>query len=89
MSAPSAPSEGGQELAGSVALVTGGAIGIGRAICVGLAAAGLVTGLALAVVLTHAMATLVSEVGKPDFASMAVVVTVLFVTAVSASWSSG
>jgi NAD(P)-dependent dehydrogenase (short-subunit alcohol dehydrogenase family) len=31
---------GGQELAGSVALVTGGAIGIGRAICVGLAAAG-------------------------------------------------
>jgi NAD(P)-dependent dehydrogenase (short-subunit alcohol dehydrogenase family) len=35
-----APGEGGQELAGSVALVTGGAIGIGRAICVGLAAAG-------------------------------------------------
>jgi NAD(P)-dependent dehydrogenase (short-subunit alcohol dehydrogenase family) len=40
MSTPSAPSEGGQELGGSVALVTGGAIGIGRAICVGLAAAG-------------------------------------------------
>jgi putative ABC transport system permease protein len=54
---------------------------------VGLAAIGLVTGLGLAVVLTHAMATLVSEVGKPDFASMAVVVTVLLVTAVSASWS--
>jgi hypothetical protein len=32
--------ESGRELAGSVALVTGGAIGIGRAICVGLAAAG-------------------------------------------------
>jgi NAD(P)-dependent dehydrogenase (short-subunit alcohol dehydrogenase family) len=32
--------EGGRELAGSVALVTGGAIGIGRAICTGLAAAG-------------------------------------------------
>jgi NAD(P)-dependent dehydrogenase (short-subunit alcohol dehydrogenase family) len=40
VSTPSVPDEGGQELAGSVALVTGGAIGIGRAICVGLAAAG-------------------------------------------------
>jgi NAD(P)-dependent dehydrogenase (short-subunit alcohol dehydrogenase family) len=30
----------GRELDGSVALVTGGAIGIGRAICTGLAAAG-------------------------------------------------
>jgi len=40
VSTPSTPSEGGAELAGSVALVTGGAIGIGRAICVGLAAAG-------------------------------------------------
>jgi NAD(P)-dependent dehydrogenase (short-subunit alcohol dehydrogenase family) len=40
MSTPSSPSESGRELAGSVALVTGGAIGIGRAICVGLAAAG-------------------------------------------------
>ena len=40
MSTQAAPGQGGQELAGSVALVTGGAIGIGRAICVGLAAAG-------------------------------------------------
>jgi NADP-dependent 3-hydroxy acid dehydrogenase YdfG len=40
VSTPSLPSESGRELAGSVALVTGGAIGIGRAICVGLAAAG-------------------------------------------------
>jgi NAD(P)-dependent dehydrogenase (short-subunit alcohol dehydrogenase family) len=40
MSTPPAPGEDGQELAGSVALVTGGAIGIGRAICAGLAAAG-------------------------------------------------
>ncbi len=41
MSTPSS-SEGtdGRELDGSVALVTGGAIGIGRAICTGLAAAG-------------------------------------------------
>jgi NAD(P)-dependent dehydrogenase (short-subunit alcohol dehydrogenase family) len=39
-SASSIPAEGGQELAGSVAFVTGGAIGIGRAICTGLAAAG-------------------------------------------------
>jgi putative ABC transport system permease protein len=54
---------------------------------VGLAAAGLVTGLGLAAVLTHAMAMLVAEIGKPDFASMAVVVGVLLVTAVSASWS--
>ncbi len=38
--APSAEDAGRPELAGSVALVTGGAIGIGRAICVGLAAAG-------------------------------------------------
>jgi NAD(P)-dependent dehydrogenase (short-subunit alcohol dehydrogenase family) len=38
--AASAAGDGGRELAGSVALVTGGAIGIGRAICVGLAAAG-------------------------------------------------
>jgi NAD(P)-dependent dehydrogenase (short-subunit alcohol dehydrogenase family) len=40
VTAPSAPGETGRELAGSVALVTGGAIGIGRAICAGLAAAG-------------------------------------------------
>ena len=40
MSTPSSPGESGPELAGSVALVTGGAIGIGRAICLGLAAAG-------------------------------------------------
>jgi NAD(P)-dependent dehydrogenase (short-subunit alcohol dehydrogenase family) len=40
VTAPSAPGEAGRELAGSVALVTGGAIGIGRAICAGLAAAG-------------------------------------------------
>jgi NAD(P)-dependent dehydrogenase (short-subunit alcohol dehydrogenase family) len=40
VSTQAAPGQGGQELAGSVALVTGGAIGIGRAICVGLAAAG-------------------------------------------------
>jgi NAD(P)-dependent dehydrogenase (short-subunit alcohol dehydrogenase family) len=40
VSTSSAPAEGGRELAGSVALVTGGAIGIGRAICAGLAAAG-------------------------------------------------
>lgn len=38
--APLAENTGGQELAGSVAMVTGGAIGIGRAICTGLAAAG-------------------------------------------------
>jgi NAD(P)-dependent dehydrogenase (short-subunit alcohol dehydrogenase family) len=40
VSAQAAPGQGGQELAGSIALVTGGAIGIGRAICAGLAAAG-------------------------------------------------
>jgi NAD(P)-dependent dehydrogenase (short-subunit alcohol dehydrogenase family) len=40
VSTSSALGEGGRELAGSVALVTGGAIGIGRAICAGLAAAG-------------------------------------------------
>jgi NAD(P)-dependent dehydrogenase (short-subunit alcohol dehydrogenase family) len=40
VSTPSSPGESGPELAGSVALVTGGAIGIGRAICLGLAAAG-------------------------------------------------
>jgi NAD(P)-dependent dehydrogenase (short-subunit alcohol dehydrogenase family) len=38
--APLGEDAGGPDLAGSVALVTGGAIGIGRAICVGLAAAG-------------------------------------------------
>jgi len=38
--APLDEGAGGQDLVGSVALVTGGAIGIGRAICVGLAAAG-------------------------------------------------
>jgi len=32
----SAQGENGRELAGSVALVTGGAVGIGRAICTGL-----------------------------------------------------
>jgi NAD(P)-dependent dehydrogenase (short-subunit alcohol dehydrogenase family) len=36
----STPPADGRELAGSVAFVTGGAIGIGRAICAGLAAAG-------------------------------------------------
>jgi NAD(P)-dependent dehydrogenase (short-subunit alcohol dehydrogenase family) len=40
VSAQAAPGQGGQELAGSIALVTGSAIGIGRAMCAGLAAAG-------------------------------------------------
>jgi NAD(P)-dependent dehydrogenase (short-subunit alcohol dehydrogenase family) len=40
MSVPSPEGTDGRELEGSVALVTGGAIGIGREICTGLAAAG-------------------------------------------------
>ncbi len=55
---------------------------------VGLAVVGLAAGLGLAALLTHAIrATLVSEVGKPDLGSVALVATVLLVTAVFASWS--
>jgi predicted permease len=52
-----------------------------------VAGAGLACGLVLSAALTRAAATLLTDVGKPDALSVAVVVGVLGITALAASWS--
>ena len=52
-----------------------------------LAAAGLAIGLGLAAGLSRVLATLLTDVGKPDVWSVAVVVVLLAATAIFASWS--
>ena len=65
-------------------------IDIGRLVLgngLALAAVGLAIGLGLAAGLSSVASSLLTEVGKPDVLSIAVVVVLLAATAISASWS--